>query len=86
MVAQKRARWLHNPYRPGVPTASYRGTKSEVAHKWAGWYTPPISIARTIDPSIGGIGARDEYWTGVHPSNFHREGYRPVDKGCRGTR
>ena len=39
-----------------------------------GAYTPPIFIARGKDHSTGGIGARDEYWKGVHPSNIHREG------------
>ena len=29
------ARWLHNPCRLGVPTASERGAESQVAHKWA---------------------------------------------------
>ena len=57
-------------------------------------YTPAIFIARGIDSSTGGIGARDEYWKGVHPSNIqgvhpsniHREGYRPLDRGYRGAR
>ena len=34
-MVHKWARWLHNPCRLGVPTASHRGAKSEVAHKWA---------------------------------------------------
>ena len=33
--------WLHKPWRVGVPTASVRGTKAEVAHKWAGWLHNP---------------------------------------------
>ena len=49
-------------------------------------YTPPTFIARGIHPSIGDIGARDEYWEGVHPSNIHRKGYTPLDRGYRGTR
>ena len=69
-MTHKWARWLHNPYRLGVPhrfkaggrirsgpesgqggyitraawrvpTASERGTKSEVAHKWARWLHNP---------------------------------------------
>ena len=46
-------------------------------------YTPSIFIGRDINHWTGGIGARDEYWKGVHPSNIHCEGYRPLDKGCR---
>ena len=38
-------------------------------------YTPPTFIARGIDHSKGGVGARDEYWKGVHPSNIHHKGY-----------
>ena len=49
-------------------------------------YTPPAFIVRGIDPSTRGMGAHDEYWTGVNPSNIHREGYRPLDMGCRGGR
>ena len=49
-------------------------------------HTPPIFIASAIDPSTGGIGARDEYWKGVHPCNIHRKGYGPVGGGYRGTR
>ena len=48
--------------------------------------TPPKSIVRSIDFSIGGIGAQDEYWKGVHPSNIHREECRPLDGGYRDTR
>ena len=47
---------------------------------------PSTFIARGIDPSMGGIGAHDECWKGAHPSNIHREVYRPLDRGCRGTR
>ena len=49
-------------------------------------YTPPTFIAKGIDHWTGGIGACDEYWKGVHPSNIHRKGYRPLDKGHRGMR
>ena len=49
-------------------------------------YTPPILIARGIDPWIGGIGAYAEYWKGVHPSNIHHEGYGPLNRGYKGTR
>ena len=41
-------------------------------------YTLAIFIARGIDHSTGGIGARDERWGGLHPSNIHREGYIPL--------
>ena len=34
-----------------------------------------IFIARDIDHSKWRIGARDEYWKGVHPCNIHRGGY-----------
>ena len=44
-------------------------------------YTPPIIIAKGIDRSTRGIGAHDEYWKGVHPSDIHGEGYRPLDRG-----
>ena len=40
-MADKWARWLHYPCRLGVPTASERGTESEVAHKWARWLHNP---------------------------------------------
>ena len=49
-------------------------------------HTPKTFIATGIYPLTGGIGAHDEYWEGVHPSNIHREGYRPLDMGYRGTR
>ena len=49
-------------------------------------YTAPRVIVRGGDPWTGGIRAHDEYWKVTHPSNIHREGYRPLDKGCRGTR
>ena len=49
-------------------------------------YTPAIWVARGRDPSIGGIGAYNEYWKGVNPSNIRREGYRPFDMGYSGTR
>ena len=48
-------------------------------------YSPAAFIARGIHPSKGGIGADDEYWEGVHPSHIHRKGYRPLDRGYRGT-
>ena len=43
-VAQKWARWLHNPCRLGVPTASKRGAESEVVHKWARWLHNPCRL------------------------------------------
>ena len=46
-VAQKWARWLHNPCHLGDPTASERGAKSEVAHKWARWLH---NLCRLGDP------------------------------------
>ena len=49
-------------------------------------YTPPTFIAKGIDHSTEGIGARDEYWKGVHPSDIHRESCRPLDNECSGTR
>ena len=30
------------PAASGIPTASERGTKSEVAHKWASWLHNPL--------------------------------------------
>ena len=33
-----------NPAVSGIPTASERGAKSEVAHKWAKWLPPPCRI------------------------------------------
>ena len=48
-------------------------------------YTPSIFIARGIYTSIGGIRACDEHWRGIHPSNIHREGKRPLDGGYKGT-
>ena len=50
-----------------------------------GVYTPPIFIARGMNPSTGGKRAHDEYWKGVHPSNINREEYRRVHMGYRGT-
>ena len=44
-------------------------------------YTPPMFIARNIDPSTWGMGERNEEWKSVHPSNIHREAYRPLDMG-----
>ena len=44
-------------------------------------YTRAIVIARGIDHSTRGIGARDEYWKGLHPSNIHREGCTPLERG-----
>ena len=29
------------------------------------------------------IGARNEDWKGVHPSNIHPKGYRPLNMGYR---
>ena len=42
-------------------------------------YTPPTFIAKGMVASTGGIGPCDECCKGVHPSNIHREGYRPLD-------
>ena len=50
-----------------------------------GVYTPPKFITRGIDPSTRGTGAHNEYQTGVHPSDIHRQWYRALDMGCRGT-
>ena len=44
MQVGKWARWLHNPCRLGVPTASERGAESEVAHKWARWLHNPCPL------------------------------------------
>ena len=43
-VAHKWARWLHNPCRLGVSTASERGAESRVAHKWARWLHNPCRL------------------------------------------
>ena len=46
-VAQKCARWLHNPCRLGGHhdfTTSERGAESEVAHKWARWLHNPCHL------------------------------------------
>ena len=43
-VAQKWARWLHNPCRLGVPTALERAVESEVTHKWARWLHNPCGL------------------------------------------
>ena len=40
-MAHEWARWLPNPYLHGVPTASQRGAKSQVAQKWARWLHNP---------------------------------------------
>ena len=40
-VADKWARWQHNPCLLGLPTASNRGAKSEVAQNWAKWLHNP---------------------------------------------
>ena len=45
-MAHKWARWLHNPYRLGIPTASERGAESESAHKWARWL--PSNLVKNI--------------------------------------
>ena len=47
-------------------------------------HTHLIFIARGIAHSTWGTGAYDEYWKGVHLSNIHRKGYRPLDGGYRG--
>ena len=44
-------------------------------------HTPPIFIARGVDPLTGGIGAHDEYLKDVHPSHIYRAGYRPLNTG-----
>ena len=49
-------------------------------------HTSPILIPWRIDHCTGGIGARDEYWEGLHPCIIHCEGYTPHDRGYRGTR
>ena len=41
-------------------------------------YLPPTFIAM-------GIGGPHEYRKGVGPTNIHREGYRPLYRGYRGT-
>ena len=35
--AHKWPRWLHSPYRLGVP--NQQGTQSQLGHKWARWLT-----------------------------------------------
>ena len=66
-VAQKWARWLHNPCRQGgegVPTPSERGAESEVAHKWARWlHSPcrlgvPTALERGAESQVGHKWAR----------------------------
>ena len=46
-----------------------------------GVYTPPTFMARGINHSTMGIGARNEYCKHVHPSNIHREGIDPSEGG-----
>ena len=46
-------------------------------------YTLPTFIARGVDHLSRGIGGRNDYWKGVHPSNIHRECYRPLGIGSR---
>ena len=48
-------------------------------------YTAPKFIARGIDPSARDVGAQYKCWEGVYPSEIHREGYRPLDRGYWGT-
>ena len=43
-MAHKWARWLHNPCRLGVPTASERGAELEVTQKWARWLHNPCRL------------------------------------------
>ena len=43
-MAHKWANWLPYPAVSGIPTASERGAKSEVAHKWANWLPHPCRI------------------------------------------
>ena len=38
----------------GIPTASERGAKSEVAHKWANWLPPPCRIGESHRCRAGG--------------------------------
>ena len=56
-MAHKWARWLHNPYRLGVRTASKQGAESKVAHKWQGGYITPA--ARGV-PTTSQWGAESE--------------------------
>ena len=53
-VADKWARWLHNPCRLGVPTASKWGAESEVADKWARWLHHPCRLGGPHRFSVGG--------------------------------
>ena len=48
-------------------------------------YIPETFVTAGMYPLIGGIRADDEHWEGVHPINIHCEGYRPLDRGYRGT-
>ena len=54
-MAHKWARWLHHPCRlGGIPTASERGAKSEVAHKWARWLHNPCRLGGSPPLQSGG--------------------------------
>ena len=66
------------PYRSGIPTASKRGAKSEVAHKWAryGYLTPAVSGI----PTASKRGAKSEVahkwakWLIGDPHRFSERG------------
>ena len=42
------------PAASGIPTASERGAKSEVAHKWAGWLHHPCRLGDPLRLRAGG--------------------------------
>ena len=50
----KWARWLHDPCRLRVPTASKRGAESKVAHKWARWLHNPCCLGGAHRFKAGG--------------------------------
>ena len=58
-MADKWARWLHNPCRLGGPTASERGAESEVAHKCARWLHDQCRMA---SPHGFRAGGRNQRW------------------------
>ena len=53
-MAHKWARWLHNPCRLGVPTASERGAELEVTQKWARWLHNPCRLGGPHRFTAGG--------------------------------
>ena len=72
---------LHNPCRPGVPTASERGAESEVAHKWAKWLHNPAAAWGV--PTASERGAESEVahkWAKCYitPTAL---GFRPLQSG-----